>query len=53
MKTSLLPAAAALLLAGTGCGSRSAAPAPEPFRLSGESYMGNDFDDALAFELIY
>ena len=53
MKTSLLPAAAALLLAGTGCGSRSAAPAPEPIRLIVETDMGNDIDDALAFDLIY
>ena len=48
MKTSLLPAAAALLLAGTGCGSRSAAPEPEPIRLIVETDMGNDIDDALA-----
>ena len=53
MKISLLPAAAALLLAGTGCGSRSAAPAPEPIRLIVETDMGNDIDDALAFDLIY
>ena len=53
MKTSLLPAAAALLLAGTGCGSRSAAPEPEPIRLIVETDMGNDIDDALAFDLIY
>ena len=53
MKTSLLPAAAALLLAGTGCGSRSAAPEPEPVRLIVETDMGNDIDDALAFDLIY
>lgn len=53
MKTSLLPAAAALLLAGTGCDSRSAAPEPEPIRLIVETDMGNDIDDALAFDLIY
>ena len=53
MKTSLLPAAAALLLAGTGCGSRSAAPAPEPIRLIVETDMGNDIDDALALDLLY
>ena len=52
MKTSLLPAAAALLLAGTGCGSRSAAPAPEPIRLIVETDMGNDIDDALALDLL-
>ena len=53
MKTSLLPAAAALLLAGTACDSRPAAATPEPIRLIVETDMGNDIDDALAFDLIY
>ncbi len=52
MKTSLHLAAVSLLLAAAACTAQPAAT-PEPIRLIVETDMGNDIDDALAFDLIY
>lgn len=54
MKTSLQIAAAALLTTAAACGTQPPQPlANGPIRLIVETDMGNDIDDALAFDLIY
>lgn len=52
MKTSHLFATAALLTAAA-CGTQTTNDTPQPIRLIVETDMGNDIDDALAFDLIY
>lgn len=54
MKTSLQFAAVALITTAAACGTQppQALPTP-PIRLIVETDMGNDIDDALAFDLIY
>lgn len=52
MKTSHLFATAALLIAAA-CHGTTTTDTPQPIRLIVETDMGNDIDDALAFDLIY
>lgn len=52
MKTSHLFATAALLTAAA-CGTQPSSDTPQPIRLIVETDMGNDIDDALAFDLIF
>lgn len=54
MKPSLHLAAAAMLTTATACATLPQADdVPEPLRLIVETDMGNDIDDALAFDLIF
>lgn len=53
MKTSLQMAAAVLTTAIAACGTQPHPVVDEPIRLIVETDMGNDIDDALAFDLIY
>lgn len=53
MKTIHYLAILPLLVGAASCATEAADKAPEPIRLIVETDMGNDIDDALAFDLIY
>lgn len=53
MKIQYLLIPALLLAAATGCDTKAPSATEEPIHLIVETDMGNDIDDALAFDLIY